>query len=918
MPGTRPRLLWFRILASCVFLAAVAGFWFLQAEIDPGHSADFRKAIVASGTETIVHRPATAASLSAAALAVTAEWSRQPGDGLAPRTPNPWFYLERAFPQGRIAREDWQRAQLQARDLKEAARQATRQEPGRKSRATWQPLGPTNVGGRITDLAVDPTDENVIYAGAAEGGVLRSFNGGQTWLPVFDDQSSLAIGALAIDPSDPNVIYAGTGEVNPGGGSVAYGGAGVFRSRDQGNSWTSLGLENTGAIGRIRIDPTNPDRIFVAAMGQLWETNPERGVFRTTDGGATWEQVLTVDDMTGCVDLIMRPDAPNVLLATMWERIRQPEFYDYGGPGCAVYRSDNGGDTWSLVGGGLPPPSVSGGRIGLSLCASQPDVMHAVYCDNIGYFDGLYRSTDGGWNWTRTNDTVLTDVFASYGWWFGNVRTHPVNPNIIYVLGLPFWRSTNGGASYQDASHIMHVDHHALAFGPGSSPVIYNGNDGGVYRSTNGGSLWVKLPDLPITQMYRVALDTGNPVALYCGTQDNGTQRTLTGALDDWEHIFGGDGFQPLVHPLDSDRIWAQYQYGNLYYSSDGGSNWNYATNGIGFSDRQNWNSPLIQDPTDPDTRYFGTNKLYRSNGNTSWLLISPDLTGGPHSDNPGQVDGTLTTLAVSPQDGNVIWTGSNDGYVQVTTTGGAFWQNVSASLPERWVTSVRCDPHDRETAYVTVSGFRWAEPLPHVFRTTSLGFSWENISGNLPEAPANDLVVDPLTSGRYFVATDVGIYETRDGGTTWEVMGLGLPNVVVTSLALRSAERILIAATYGRSFFGIPLDDITAVPEELEDSSTAGLVLRGRTYAPYPNPARGRTRIQWEISRAAPVRVEIVTVSGRRLVSRHLAGAKAGLGWWDWDGRDDRGRRLSSGIYLLTVYAGHERLGSETVVLRR
>ncbi len=730
------------------------------------------------------------------------------------KTPNPWFFVERAYPSGRIPIHRWRDAQRQATALQNSENSTT---------ATWSPRGPENIGGRITDIAVDPTNADLVYAGAAEGGVFKSTDGGQSWTPVFDQMPSLSIGALAIDPSNPNVVYAGTGEVNPGGGSMAYGGAGLFRSSNQGDTWQLVGLENSGSIGRILVHPGDPDTLFVAAMGQLWQADTERGVYRTTDGGDTWDKILYVDDETGCVDLIQRPDDPDVLYAAMWQRIRQPEYYDYGGPGCAVYRSTDGGDNWQLVEGGLPTPSDDGGRIGLSLCASQPDVMHAIYADRTGYFDGLYRSTDGGSIWTRTSDDDLDNVFSSYGWWFGNVRTHPTDPDSIYVLGLDFWRSTDGGASYFNASGGMHVDHHGLDFGSGSDPVIYNGNDGGVYRSDDDGGSWDHLPDLPITQAYRIALDAGNPRALYIGAQDNGTCRTLTGDTDDWSNIYGGDGFQPLVDPSDPDRIWAQYQYGSLFFSDDGGTIWRFATLGVAAGDRRNWNTPHVMDPTDQQTRYFGTNKLYRSTADRNWTVISPDLTGGPHMGNAGQVDGTLTTIAVSPLDSDVIWTGSNDGRVHHTTDGGATWNDVSTGLPDRWVTAVRPDPFDPDTAYVTISGYRWTEYLPHVYRTEDLGGGWEPIAGNLPDAPVNDILADPDRPGRLFIATDVGVFETADSGITWSAFGAELPRVVTTSLVLDRDRQVLVVGTYGRSLFSAVIDPTRVFSDGFESGTTGG-----------------------------------------------------------------------------------------------
>jgi len=727
------------------------------------------------------------------------------------KTPNPWFFLERAYPHGEIPIHRWRQAQSQASAMRHLESD---------SAVTWTPRGPDNIGGRITDIAVDPTNGDVVYAGAAEGGVFRSTDGGQSWTALFDQMPSLSIGALAIDPSDTNVIYAGTGEVNPGGGSMAYGGAGLFRSTNQGDGWQLIGLEESGSIGRILVHPTDPNTIFVAALGQLWTTNPERGVYRTTNGGTTWEKVLYVDDVTGCVDLIQRPDDPDVLFAAMWQRIRQPEAYDYGGPGCGVYRSTDGGDTWELVEGGLPAPSENGGRIGLSLCRSQPQVMHVVYADRTGYFDGLYRSTDGGAVWTRTTDEDLEDVFVSYGWWFGNVRTHPMDPDSIYVLGLDFWQSTDGGDTWGNASHGMHVDHHGLDFGPGSDPVIYNGNDGGVYRSDTSAGSWAHLPDLPVTQAYRLALDASNPYALYLGAQDNSTCRTLTGATDDWLSIYYGDGFQPLIDPHNSLRIWALYQYGGLSFSSNGGVTWLNATLGISPGDRKNWNAPHTPDPSDPDTRYFGTNRVYRSTGDRNWVVISPDLTGGPQGD-PGQVDGSLTTLAVAPMDSGVIWAGSNDGRVHMTENGGTTWTDVSAGLPDRWVTAVRPDPFDAQAAYVTISGYRWTDPLPHVFRTDDLGGTWEAIAGNLPEAPVNDLLADPDRPGRCFVATDVGVFATADGGTTWSAFGATLPRVVTNSLVLDRANQTLVVGTYGRSLFSAIIDPTLAFQDGFESGDT-------------------------------------------------------------------------------------------------
>jgi photosystem II stability/assembly factor-like uncharacterized protein len=828
-------------------------------------------------------------------------FSQVPGDGLEVRAPNPWFFLERAYPFGRIPREIWREAQFQARALREE----------KASRGSWDFRGPNNIGGRITDLAVDPADASVAFAAAAEGGVLRTTDSGQHWTPLFDQEAALSVGAIALDPLDSQIVYAGTGEVNPGGGSVAYGGIGVLRSTDHGGSWTPLGLEATGSIGRIRIDPSDTRRIYVAAMGDLWGRNPERGVYRSTDAGASWQRVLFVSDSTGAVDLVLRPDHPRTLFAAMWERIRHPASYQYGGTTCGVFRSTDGGDTWALVGGGLPAPSSNVGRIGLSLCAGQPDFMAAIYADRTGYFAGLYKSTNGGSTWTRTNDGALSSVYSSYGWWFGNVRIHPADPNRIFVLGLDFYRSTNGGSTWSETSGGMHVDHHALEFASGLSQVIYEGNDGGLYRSANGGTAWTHLPDQPITQFYRVALDIQTPARLYGGAQDNGTPRTLSGALNDWSDIYYGDGFQPLVDPTNSNRVWAQYQYGGLGYSSNGGGSFGDATTGISTADRHNWNTPVRMDPSNPNRMYYGSQRVYRSTNGTSWTAISPDLTGGAGGGSPGNVYGTLTTIDVSPLDGQVIWAGSDDGHVQITTNGGASWSDVSSALPDRWITSVRTSPLQRETCFVTLSGFRWNNPLPHIFRTTDLGLSWTGVAGNLPEAPANDVLQDPADGQRLIAATDLGVYETRDGGTTWGPLGNNLPNVVINQLALNPSSRVLVAATYGRSFFSYNIDQ----------PSTVDLVADppGAVDPPSPNPTRNGTWISWSLGATdrQGTEIELFSVSGRTIWRQRVEvdGSRSAQRLW-WNGRDQSGRRVGAGTYYVRVRTGGRTLGGRTVVV--
>jgi photosystem II stability/assembly factor-like uncharacterized protein len=818
--------------------------------------------------------------------------------------PSDWFFMQRAYPLGEIPLQQYYRAVEQSKQMQELSR-STRVNP-------WILEGPTNIGGRISDVELSPTSFDTIYAGIASGGVFKSTDGGTTWFAIFDETLAMSIGDIVVDPTDPNIVYVGTGEVNGGGGSVTYGGNGVYKSTDAGQSWTHLGLEATEYISRIIVNPQNPQVIYLGAMGKLWGKNSERGLYRSTNGGGSWENKLFISDSTGCIDVAVNPADPNILYSAMWERIRRPDRRSYGGPTCGLYRSSDAGETWTELTNGLPNNSPNIGRIGISVSASSPNIIYAIYADNIGYFYGVYISTNGGDTWTRTNDGALNSLFSSYGWWFGNIRVDPLNPDNVYVLGLDVYKTTNAGSSWFYSSGSMHVDQHGLYVHPQNNSFVVAGNDGGIYKSSNGGSSWMKFSIMPITQFYTCEVDYQFPQRLYGGTQDNGTNRTLAGGLNDWTNILGGDGFYVLVDPTDNNFVYAEYQYGGFARSTNGGSSFNYGLNGVSGSDRFNWSTPYIIDPTNPAKLYLGTQKVYKSTNRAAlWTAISPDLTNGTPSGN--QVYGTITTLAPAASDTNVVYVGTDDGNVWATLDGGTNWTNISTTLPGRWVTRVAIDPYDAMVAYVTLSGYRYDEYLPHVFRTTDAGTSWQDISSNLPEAPVNDLIVDPNITGRLYVGTDVGVFYTDSLGVSWNYLGQNLPNAPITDLVLHNPTRTLIAATYGRSMYSIDLTPVTNV--EKENSLVDKFVL----FQNYPNPFNPTTKIKFTVLQSVIlseaknlVTLKVFDVLGNEITT--LLDEEKPFGTYEME-FDASG--LSSGIYIYKLRIGNLIQSKKMVLIR-
>ncbi|MEZ4386730.1 MAG: FlgD immunoglobulin-like domain containing protein [Candidatus Krumholzibacteriia bacterium] len=820
--------------------------------------------------------------------------ARPPGSNKGPNgVPSEWQWRQRAYPHGAINPAGY-RLMLDQAAAKELEARLARAR-GEKSAALdtpWIQAGPTNIGGRVTDLAIHPTNPDICYAGLASGGVLKTTDGGLSWTPILQDLDVITIGDLALDPQDPEVLYVGTGEANAA--SLSFFGTGLYRSPDGGQTWEHLGLEESVYIARVLVHPADSQRLYVAATGRLFGTDQNRGVYRSLDGGRTWDRAFALTDSTACTDLAMRPDDPDVIFAAMWERSRGLTYRRSGGPSSGLWRSDDGGDTWSEVTGGLPTGS-NVGRIGVTICAGQPDRMYAIYADANAEFLHVYRSNDGGLTWSATSDGNLGGMYSNFGWYFGQVRVDPANPDHVFALGVPAYRTTNGGLSWSEAGGNMHVDHHALEFCTSLPGRLYAGNDGGLYRSGDAGATWTQLADQPANQFYAVEIDPANPTRLYGGTQDNGTLRTPDGGLDTWERIFGGDGFTVIVDHTDSDVIYVEYQYGNLYKSTNGGAWFSWVMDGIDSGDRMNWHTPVIMDPVDPNVLYYGSQRVYKTtDGAESWSPISGDLTNGDQ----GAGFGTITTLAVAPSSPAQLYAGTDDGRVWAYRPFSGQWVDISAGLPVRWVTDIRVHPTQPATVYVTFSGLRWQEPISHVYRTTDGGSTWVDVSGDLPEAPVQSLLIDPADPSSLVVANDVGVYWSPNGGQSWQVLGLGLPRVPVFDLDLHPATRLIAAGTYGRSIFTITMPDPVTAVEPVPGALAAGVTAA-------PNPFNPLTILRFELSASERVSLEILDVRGRRVAHPLDADLPAGVHEARWEGRDESGREVPSGVYLARLTAG-------------
>ena len=711
-------------------------------------------------------------------------------------------------------------------------------------------IGPANTSGRVTTITA-PTDGDgkTVYVGFAGGGVWKTTNHGTTWRSVFDDHMS-SIGDIAIASSDPEIVWVGTGE-RQSLRSNAWG-DGVYKSTNGGRSWTHVGLESSRSIGRIAIHPEDPDVVYVAAMGSIWGTDGERGVFKTTDGGATWQRVLFVNDTTGFVDLKMDPTDPDVLYAAGWHRLRRGgPVMEGAGSGSGIWKTTNGGRTWERLTdpakqNGLPADRMMG-RIGLAIAPQDNERIYAniqtgegAWNQTVSVHGGLFRSDDAGRTWTRLHDfSALPDYFYNEVW------LDPNDEDAIYLPSVQVGRSRDGGRTFESwQMQNVHVDHHAFWIDPVDSDHMILGNDGGIYTSWDGGASW-DHHNIPVEQFYEVMIDsTKQPYHVCGGKQDNGiwcgpsrTRERFGITTRDWYAIYGGDGFYSAV-AVDSPN----FRYGESQYA--GISMWDERTMervGLqphsedagaqsGFAFRWDWNTPFVLSHHDPTVLYLGGNHLFRlpNRGRSGWELMSPDLTRGnrasPAPDTGYTAYRALHSIAESPLDADIIWTGSDDGLIHVTFDRGSSWRDVTAAIPDSlprfcWVAEIEASRHDRNTAYVVHDCHRRGDYRPWVFVTRDGGASFTNITGNLPTDGGSYVIrEDAVNPQLLFVGTERGLYFTTRGGGEWLRLKNNLPTAPIRDMDIAYREQELVIGTFGR---GIYILDIAPL-QEMTDSVLA------------------------------------------------------------------------------------------------
>lgn len=725
----------------------------------------------------------------------------------------------------------------------------------------WQFLGPTNVSGRCTDMAVvTPKGKNyTIYVATASGGIWKTENEGTIWEPIFDQEMSTSIGDIAIAPSDHNIIWVGTGEANIFRSS--HPGCGIYKSIDGGKTWEHLGLTDTNTIARIIIHPKNPEVVYVAASGHEWTFNQERGVFKTTDGGNSWSKILYVNEQTGAIDLVMDPRDPETLYAATWQRIRKKwndprNEPDYTGSG--IWKTTDGGKNWKPANNGLPEARFRG-RIGLDLCLKKPEVLYALV-DNYevsrepteeermdayglpatGIIKGatVYRSDDGGESWKLTAPTTeamkkyLENHSGTYGWVFGQIKVDPSDPETVYILGVPMSVSRDGGKTFNRVPNLYHVDHHGLWIDPDNSNYLVNVNDGGLEISYDGGQHWKNTREtLPVCQFFNINYDLDTPFHVYGSMQDHGSYRAVVDLSRgrnqirpvEFDRAPGGEGSHHAIDPTNPNIVYSCGFYGNLTrtdLSKSGPDRSKLIVPRVYPEEpklRGQWLAHFIISPHNPNIIYHGMQYVFRSldRGDT-WERISPDLTYFNPAETGDIPYHTITSISESPLKYGLIYVGTDCGRASVTRDGGKNWKEITEGLPyQKWVSRLVASQHELGTVYLTQQGRFDDDFVPYVWMSRDYGKTWIDISKGIPLGPVNVIREDPIDKNILYLGTDLGVYVSKDRGKTWNVLGGNLPSTYVHDLIIHPRNNMIVIATHGRGMWVLDADPVNEKPKK-------------------------------------------------------------------------------------------------------
>ena len=691
-------------------------------------------------------------------------------------------------------------------------------------------IGPASMSGRVAAIDAVESNPDIVYVGAATGGVWKSVDGALSFTPIFDDQPVAAIGAVAIFQPSPDIVWVGTGEGNPRNSMSV--GNGIYKSIDAGRTWQHLGLDKTERIHRILTHPTDPNIVWVAAMGQAWGQNADRGIFKTIDGGKTWTKVLYVNERTGAADLIIDPSNPNKLFAAMWEYRRWPWFFNSGGPGSGLYVTHDGGATWKRMTEEDGMPKGNLGRIGLAIARSNPSIVYALV---EAEKSALLRSDDGGRKWNAVNTEYNV---ANRPFYYADIRVDPADPNRVYNVYSLVSLSTDGGKSFRTLIPFakIHPDYHAFWINPNDPTHIYAGNDGGVAESKDRGASWRFVATLPLAQYYHIAVDNDVPYNVYGGMQDNGSWKGPNTTWEtagirnwDWQEVGFGDGFGTVPVITDPMVGYAMSQEGHLM-------RWNLRTGErktirpappeTDEKDlRFNWNAAIAADPFDPDTVYFGSQYVHKSTDRgDSWTIISPDLTTNRKEwQNQARTGGltpdvtsaenftTILIIAPSPIERGTIWAGTDDGRVHVTRDGGANWTSVEGNLKgvpaNTWVPEIKASRHSAGTAFIVLDDHRRSNWTPYVYRTTDYGKTWTSLATKDLQGYALSIEQDPVDPELLFLGTEFGLWTSLDAGRSWMKWKHGFPTVSVQGLVVHPRDHDLVVGTHGRAAY--ILDDV-------------------------------------------------------------------------------------------------------------